>query len=52
MLYVGGVDKERLLSKKEEYKEPIIELSAKQIEQKKKYYQDKLEKLNSQKKVG
>ena len=41
-----------VLSKKEEYKEPKIELSAKQIEQKKKYYQDKLEKLNLQKKVG
>lgn len=36
-----------VLSKNENYCEPQIVLSPKQIEQKKKYYQDKLEKLNN-----
>ena len=38
-----------VLSKQETYKEPVIQLSEKQIKQKKKYYQKKLDSLE---KVG
>lgn len=38
-----------VLSKEEVYKEPTIILSSKQIEQKRKYYQTKLEKLSTHK---
>lgn len=41
-----------MLTKEEGYQEPKITLTEKQIEQKKKYYQSKLEKLNTQEKVG